>query len=62
MAKFTIHYKGGMFSGYSSTSKEKMINQCKGMNQFAEICEEKILPSPWNGKPSKHGITVFKNM
>lgn len=61
MAKFTIHFEGGDWTGHSSTSKQKMIDECDSMFKYAYVAEEYIEPSPFDGKPSKHARKVYEN-
>ena len=61
MAKFTVHYEGGMFSGIQSRSKDVAIVECDKLNSYAYVAEEYIAPSPFTGKPTKHGKIVHEN-
>jgi len=61
MAKYTIHNSVGTFMGSQSTSKKKMIEECDSLNFYAYVAEEYIAPSPFDGKPSKHGRKIHEN-
>ncbi len=62
MAKFTIHYSAGIYSGYSFKSKQKAIDKCNGFKTYATVQEEYLAPSPWNpNKITKHGKIVHTN-
>ena len=61
MAKFTLHNKSGDFLHSQSTSKQKMIDECDSRNKYAYVAEEYIAPSPFDGKPSKHGRKIYEN-
>ena len=61
MNKYTIHERAGVYTGWWSTSKEKMIEKCNSITYYAEVCEEYTALSPWTGKLTPHARTVYKN-
>lgn len=62
MAKFTLHFKGGDFTGESFRSKQKAIDKANSTTSYRQVCEEYIAPSPWSGKLSKHGRKIYENL
>jgi hypothetical protein len=60
--KYTLHNKNGDYLEVSSRSLRVAKEKCDSTNFECVVCEEKLLPSPWDSsKLTKHGIEVYRN-
>ncbi len=61
MAKFTLHNQYGDFMHDTARTLKSAKDKCLKVTYKCKVMETYIAPSPWNGKPSKHGREVFRN-
>jgi len=60
--KYTLHNRNGDYMEVQSRSLSVMKEKCNSTAYDSVVCEEKLLPSPWDSKKlTKHGVEVYRN-